>query len=107
MVAVAVGFRTHDNFSLTPISVPVTIALTTRAEMDATGEAHEKVLEVIADLLSEWHKDGVTMTSALSSGKFFAGELRMNGGSGKQFDSARSIWIESITFTIRGSERFI
>ena len=39
-------------------------------------------------------------------GKLFAGELRMTGGSGKQYDSARSAWVESVSFTIRGAERF-
>ena len=106
VIAVAVGFRSHDSFSLSPISVPVSIAITSRAEMDATGETHERMLEAVANLLSQWHKDGEAMTSALSSDKFFAGELRMNGGSGKQYDSTRAVWVESITFTIRGSERF-
>ena len=106
VVAVAVGFRSHDDFSLTPVSIPVTVAITTRAEMDATGETHEKMLEAVAGLLSDWHRDGGAMTSALSSGKLFAGELRMTGGSGKQYDSARSAWVESVSFTIRGAERF-
>ena len=106
VVAVSVGFRTHDNFSLTPISVPVTIAISTRSEMDATGLTHEMALETIADKLSHWHRYGDAMTEDLSCARFFAGELRMDGGSGKQFDSTRSAWVESVNFTIRGAERF-
>ncbi len=106
VLAVAVGFRTHDAFSLTPISVPVSIVISTRAEMDATGAAHERVLEAVADLLSDWHRDGHAMTEALTCGRFFAGELRMDGGSGKQFDPNRSAWVETVNFTVRGAERF-
>lgn len=106
VVAVSVGFRTHDAFSLTPISVSATVAVTTRAEMDATGECHEAVLEKIADRLSLWHKDADMMTDALSFDRFFAGELRMDGGSGRQYDPNRSTWVETVTFTIRGAERF-
>lgn len=104
IVAVAVGFRSHDNFSLSPISVPVSIAISTRVEQDATGSVHEQILEAIANQLSQWHKFGDVMTSKLSSSKFFAGELRMNGGTGKQFDSNRSAWVETVSLTIRGTE---
>lgn len=104
VIAVAVGFRTHDNFSLSPISVSASIAITTRAEMDATGSLHEELLDAIAQKLSYWHKNGKAMQEALSSEGFYAGELRMDGGSGKQYDSVRATWVESVTFTIRGSE---
>ena len=106
VVAVSTGFRSHDNFSLTPVSIPLTIAITSRVEMDATGAAHEDILSAIADLLSHWHKDGNAMSEALSFEDFYAGELRMDGGSGKQFDTNRSAWVETINITVRGTQRF-
>lgn len=30
----------------------------------------------------------------------------MDGGTGKKYDQTRSAWVESVTFAIRGAERF-
>lgn len=106
VIAVSTGYRSHDNFSLTPITLNVSVAITTRVEMDATGSRHEEVLEALTELLSMWHRKGEVMSEALSTDRFFAGELRLEGGSGKQYDSTRSAWVESVSFSIRGAERF-
>jgi len=103
VVAVAVGYRKHDAFTLSPVSVPVTVAITTRVEMDATGLAHEELLEAISDKVSEWHLDANAMSDALTTNGFYAGELRCDGGSGRQYDSTRAAWVETIEFTIRGA----
>lgn len=87
IVAVACGFRQNDAFSLSPITMPMTITIMTRTEIDPTSEGHSKVIEAIADLLSNWHKDGNAMTEALSNEKFFAGELRMDGGTARTYDA--------------------
>lgn len=35
VVAVAAGFRQHDSFSLSPVTLPVTLTIVTRVEDDA------------------------------------------------------------------------
>lgn len=65
VVAVSVGLRTHDAFSLSPITVSVAVVVSTRAEMDATGLQHERAMEAVTDLLSTWHRFGDVMTQAL------------------------------------------
>lgn len=86
--------------------MPMSIAVMTRAELDPTSELHDHVVERIADLLSRWHKYGDEMTDALTSEKFLAGELRMDGGTNRVYDTTNSTWSETLTFTIRGSEKF-
>lgn len=87
VVAVACGFRQNDAFSLSPITMSMSIAVMTRTELDPTSEGHSRVIEAVADLLSQWHKDGNAMTEALSNRKFFAGELRMDGGTARTYDT--------------------
>ena len=106
IVGIAAGFRQHDAFSLSPISVPFNVTVGTRIENDPDGTVHEALVERIAGLLSDWHRHGDAMTSALSTPSFFAGELRMDGGSGRSYDRERSLWLDSIQFTVRGSEIF-
>lgn len=86
--------------------MPMSIAVMTRAELDPTSELHDHVVERIADLLSRWHKYGDEMTDALTSEKFLAGELRMDGGTNRVYDTTNSTWSETLTFSIRGSEKF-
>lgn len=105
IVAVACGFRQNDAFSLTPITMSMSITVMTRPELDPTSEEHSQVIEAVADLLSNWHKDGNAMTEALSNRKFFAGELRMDGGTARTYDSMTQTWSETINFSIRGSEK--
>ncbi len=107
IVAVACGFRQNDAFSLSPISMPMSITIMTRSELDPTSEYHDAVVESIADLLSRWHKYGDEMADALTTEKFLAGELRMDGGTNRVYDSMNSTWSETLTFTIRGAEKFI
>lgn len=107
VVAVACGFRQNDAFSLSPITMPLTISILTRVELDTTSEEHDRIVEAIADLLSRWHKYGEEMSQALTTDKFFAGELRMDGGTARIFDPTNATWSESISFSIRGSEKFI
>ena len=106
-MAVACGFRQNDAFSLSPISMPMSITIMTRSELDPTSEYHDTVVESIADLLSRWHKYGDEMTDALTTEKFLAGELRMDGGTNRVYDTTNSTWSETLTFTIRGSEKFL
>lgn len=80
IVAVSSAFRTHDAFSLSPITVRVGISIVTRGELDATSKRHNEVVEAIVNQLSFWHKDGVAMQNALSSRKLMAGELRIDSG---------------------------
>lgn len=41
VIAVACGFRTHDAFSLSPVSIPVTITIMTRTELDPSSKIHD------------------------------------------------------------------
>lgn len=107
IVAVACGFRQNDAFSLSPITMPLSISILTRVELDTTSEEHDRIVEAIADLLSRWHKYGDEMSQALTTEKFFAGELRMDGGTARIFDPTKATWSETISFSIRGSEKFI
>lgn len=106
-VAVASGFRQNDAFSLTPITVPVSVAVVTRTETDVQSQKHDEVVEAIADKLSFWHKYGHDMCRALSSDKFLAGELRMDGGSVRTYDNTTHTWRDTFNFSIRGAEKFL
>ena len=106
IVAVACGFRQNDAFSLSPITMPLSISILTRVELDTNSEEHDRIVEAIADLLSRWHKYGEEMSEALTTDKFFAGELRMDGGTARIFDPTKATWSETISFSIRGSEKF-
>lgn len=106
VIAIASGFRANDQFSLSPITINFTITVATRVETDSTSEIHEKAIEAIADKLSYWHKYGNQMSQALSTQKVLVGELRMDGGTGRTYDKVNSIWSESISFSLRGSEKF-
>lgn len=106
MIAVAIAYRKHDEFTLPMLTIDGSIAITTRAEMDCTGELHEQLLDKITELLTEWHRCGTVMSDVLSNDKFFAGEFKMNGGLGKTYNKDMSVWIEALNFSIRGSEIF-
>ena len=86
--------------------MPVSITIMSRTELDPTSEKHDKVVETIADLLSRWHKYGEAMSEVFTSDKFLAGELRMDGGSNRTYDTTTSTWSETINFSIRGAEKF-
>ena len=86
--------------------MPVSISMMTRTELDPTMEAHDKLVEAVVNLLSRWHKYGDEMSAALTTDKFLAGELRMDGGTSRTYDSMTGTWNETLTFTIRGSEKF-
>lgn len=106
IIAVASGFRNHDAFSLSLVNVPVAISIVTRVEGDAQSQEHNASVEKIVDLLVYWHKNGEAMSNALSSEKFLAGELRMDGGTTQTFDRQRMIWTDTININIRGAEKF-
>lgn len=106
IVAVSSAFRTHDAFSLSPITVRVGISIVTRGELDSTSQRHNEVVEAIVNQLSFWHKDGVSMQNALSSRKLMAGELRIDSGTAQVYDRTNNIWTDTIGFAIRGAERF-
>jgi len=104
VVAVALGLRQHDDFTLPTVNITGSVAVSTRAELCPTGAEHETAVEAVADLFSAWHQNGATFSTDISvDDRFFAAELRMDGGSGKAFDDQRSVWTESISFTIRGT----
>lgn len=106
VIAVAAGFREHDAFSLTPLNIPVSISLVTRVEEDHTAQKHEAAIELIVNQLSYWHKFGGAMQNALSTTKFTAGELRMTGGTGRQYLKEDAVWQDVVNMNIRGAEIF-
>lgn len=73
VIAVSVGYRSNDNFSLPMLSIPVTLSIYTRTEEDATGVKHETFVSSLASKLSFWHLHGDMMTAKFSSQKFLAG----------------------------------
>ena len=102
-IVVRTGIRQHDDFSLPTVNISGTIQLFTRAEMDADGDSHETALNALLTLLDGWHRDGAAMSSVLSTTAFFAAELRLEGGGGKDYDDDRAAWVEDFNFTIRGT----
>lgn len=84
----------------------ISVTVMTRVELDSTSETHDKVVEAIADKLSYWHKFGNEMSNVFMNDKFFAGELRMDGGTARTYDSTNRVWSETLSFSIRGSEKF-
>ena len=106
IVAVACGFRQNDAFSLSPINISVSVTIMTRAELDSTSEKHDTVVEAIADRISYFHKFGLVMSQLFTNEKFYAGELRMDGGTPRTYDSNTCTWSDTINFSIRGSEKF-
>lgn len=107
VVAVAAGFRQHDSFSLTPVTLPVTFTIVTKVEEDVEQQKHNTIVEAIADKLSYWHKFGTAMQDALTTEKCVANELKMDGGSESTFDDTQRIWTDIINISIRGAEKFI
>lgn len=106
VIAIHTGYRQHDAFSLSPITVPITIAMSTRIEKDKSGRRHESVFEAVSDQLSYWHKFSDDFTSDFTLPGVFCGEIRMTGGSGRSFDQTDDVWTDTIQFSIRGSEKY-
>ena len=106
IIMITTGFRQHDQFSLSPITLQANITVITRTEIDYTSAKHEKAVEAIANLLSYWHKFPQPMTTALTTEKFAVGELRIDGGTGKTYNKTDSIFQETIKITLRGTEKF-
>ena len=102
-LAIACGVRANDAFSLSPVSFEISLALATREEIDPTGAAHEQTLEVLVDALQRLHDDPPAAAAELAVDGLSFGELRLGGSSGKQYDSDRAAWTETLTFSIRGS----
>lgn len=46
------------------------------------------------------------MSDTLTTEQFLAGELRMDGGTNRTYDAMTGTWSETLTFTIRGAEKF-
>lgn len=102
-IAVAMGFRAHDAFSLPTINISGAVTISTRIEKNKNGAAHEDIMNILAKLFSAYHSDVDSFSETFSDPEFYATELRLDGGSGKSFDSARSAWTESFNFTVRGA----
>lgn len=103
VIALASGFRRNSNFSLPTIDVNMAISIVTRKECDPTAQKHEALVEIIANMLSSWHKFPQQL-SVLDNSKFKVGELFMNGGSGRIDNNGA--WSDTINFSLRGSEIF-
>lgn len=82
------------------------LVVITRTETDVQSDTHNEVVEAIADKISYWHKYGNELSSIFSNEKFLAGELRMDGGSARSFDSMTNTWRDTFNFSIRGAEKF-
>lgn len=82
------------------------LVVITRTETDVQSDIHDKVVEAIADRISYWHKYGNELSPIFSNEKFLAGELRMDGGSARSFDTMTNTWRDTFNFSIRGAEKF-
>lgn len=103
VISVNLGFRSHDNFSLPTINISGIVSVSTRVELNADGANHEAVMEKLATLFSDYHSEVEAFSEKFSSAEFYATELRLDGGTGKSYDSDNAAWSESFNFTIRGA----
>lgn len=103
IAVVSVGLRSHNEFSLPTVEVRGSVSVSTRAELDPTGEMHEEAVEGVIGIFDGWHFDAQGFSTAISTDEFFATELRLSGGSGKRYDEDKGAWIEDFEFTIIGS----
>lgn len=103
IIAVTLGLRANDAFSLPTADIAGSVAVSTRGEMNATGAAHDETMEKIVDLLDGWHFDGQAFSSAVSVDRYFAAEIRLDGGGGKTYNAQTCCWEEVFSFTIRGT----
>lgn len=105
IIAVTLGLRANDSFSLPTADITGSVAVLTRGEMNATGAAHDETMESVVDLLDGWHFDGQAFSKAVSVDRYFAAEIRLDGGNGKAYDRQSGCWTEIFSFTIRGTVR--
>lgn len=102
-IIVAMGLRAHDAFSVPTVNVSGTVDISTRIELSANGASHEAVVEKIVGLFSSYQCDVEDFSEYFSASDFYATELRLDGGAGKNFDSGKAAWSEAINFTFRGA----
>lgn len=109
VIAVKVAYRQHDNFSLSPVSIPVTVSINTRIELDPDSTWHEQAVQAMTDVLADWHRYPTNMDEALNNSPwnlYYAGELRITGGTGRVLNKEMGVFTDDISFIIRGAERF-
>lgn len=107
IIAVTIGLRANDAFSLPTADLSGSVAVSTRGEMNATGAAHDETMESVVDLLDGWHFDGQAFSQAVSVDRYFAAEIRLDGGNGKMYNQQTGCWEETFSFTIRGTIRHV
>lgn len=95
--------RSNDSFSLPTANFQGIISLDCRAEQCPTMAEVSEIYEKILDLLDGWHYDAGIFSHVLSSEKFFAAELKLDGGDKVTFDKGACVWNVTIRFTIRGT----
>lgn len=104
VVSIYVAPRSHDSFSLPTVNMSGAVSIVARAEMCPTMAEVSEVYEAVSSLLDGWHYDTQAFSEAISiEDKFFATEIRLDGGDNVSYDKTNEAWTVSISFTIRGT----
>lgn len=99
-----IAFRSNDAFSLPTANIPGSLTLSTLVEASKEDELHDSIFESLVSVFAEWHKNGEKFTNEVSTDDFYATELRLDGGGGKELDRSSRGYklVETFNFTIRG-----
>ena len=100
VVTVAVGTRSHDNFSLPTLNFTGQIVVATRKELDPTGAKHEAAVESVFAALSLLHDVPDNLATLFASSTFQPAALRLDGG--QMPDLEGEVLTDAIGFTLRG-----
>lgn len=101
-IAIGVGVRQHDAFSLPTVNVSGAVAVATRKEMDLSGARHDAAVDAVIGKLARLH-DYPEELAALFAGEdasFIPAAIRLDGGA--VTSRTNEIATDTINFTLRG-----
>ena len=103
-LAVSVGPRTFDTFTVCECSFDVRLALVVRLGRDATGNALVEYAGGILDLLTRWNMDEYgDWCAELAVDGFDPSGIRVDTGEGPSIDRDAGIATVDFGFTLKGS----
>ena len=106
VVGIAVGAPAWDAYLVPSCSMPVALSVAVRREVAPTGDALEKVMAPISNLLMQLQHDATAVDRLLTSEEFQADGVRVDGGPPPSYSSAKHAWTVARTFTVRGVPQF-
>lgn len=102
MMTVKVAPRSHDTFTIVEASFTVSVILSVRAEMDASGIGYLEVTDAVAGVIYPWQKRFSNYADAFAvAGEFDPTGFRLDGGD-CGLDVGSGVWTWRQDFTIQG-----